>query len=530
MFEPQANAVVAHRYRLLREIGRGGMGSVWEAVDQELDAPCALKFILNQSTKPPEVRARFMREARAVARLQSPHVVSIRSVGEWQEALYIAMELLVGETLFDRLARTGTLSSYETARVVDQIASVLSIAHRDGIVHRDLKPDNIWLWSQGELLVKLLDFGVAKHALDDGAFLKTATGTLVGTPYYMSPEQAAGDRHVDHRSDLWSLAIIAVQCLGGRLPFESTGLGQLLASIITGATPPIADLYPAAPPQLQQWWVRATSKDPSERYQSAHALADEFAMALSLRTVKAPLDGDGSPRHASQPPPSPAKADPRERLVATSSLSPVTARPVPTEVIDGAARSWVAGDIAGKLRHDQGAIEGGPPPNDASSADASMNGKPNVSPLAKPRSWLLAAAALAALAGGWLVWGVNNVPPPPPLNELASPSVTDEIPQPAAAFSPTIELSHDSLPSGAEPSTNDTLSATTGAPPPSPSANPPSASSARPVASTASRRPRPAPIPVATRRAPHVSPSPPIQSPPKARPQSKSSLEDRVGF
>lgn len=332
MFEPHANAVVAHRYRLLHEIGRGGMGSVWKATDIDLDAPCALKFIVNQHTKPSEIRARFVREAKAVARLQTPHVVSIRGVGEWEGALYIAMELLAGETLFSRLAHTKTLSPRDTCRVVTQVASVLTIAHSEGIVHRDLKPENIWLWSHGELFVKLLDFGVAKHALDEGSLLKTATGMLVGTPYYMSPEQAAGDRQVDYRSDLWSLAIIAAQCLGGRLPFQSNGLGLLLASIIHGNTPPLTELYSGSTPDLERWWATATAKDPAARFQSAEALAREFTLALGFR----PLE----PSVAAAAQPMPDLPQRNNALAATSSLSPVTANPSKTQSVGSPGELW----------------------------------------------------------------------------------------------------------------------------------------------------------------------------------------------
>lgn len=282
MFIPAADAVVAHRYRLLEEIGRGGMGAIWRAVDTELDAPCALKFILDQRDKPKQARARFLREAQAAARLQSPHVVSVRSVGEWDEALYIAMELLTGETLAQRLRRLKLLTPAQTLQLVQQVALVLNMSHHANIVHRDLKPANIWLWSGADVFVKVLDFGVAKHLNAGGALTNTHSGMLVGTPHYMSPEQAAGDRHVDHRADLWALAVIAVECLSGQRPFDSAGLGQLLSNVINRRSRPLAELYPATTPALEAWWQRATSADPSARYGSAEALARNLALALEL--------------------------------------------------------------------------------------------------------------------------------------------------------------------------------------------------------------------------------------------------------
>src|SRR5690606_18684147 len=245
-------------------------------------------FILDQQAKPKRVRTRFLREARAAAQLQSPHVVSVRSVGEWDEALYISMELLSGETLAQRLKRSGTLTPHETQRVVRQVALVLTMAHRAGIVHRDLKPENIWLWSSAELFVKVLDFGVAKHLRTGGlANTNTNTGALIGTPYYMSPEQAAGDRDVDHRADLWALAVIAIQCLSGRLPFHSTGLGQLLSDIINRRSPPLSELYPDTTPALDAWWRRASAADPNARYPSAESLAFNLALALELESIPA---------------------------------------------------------------------------------------------------------------------------------------------------------------------------------------------------------------------------------------------------
>lgn len=282
MFIPAADAVVAHRYRLIEEIGRGGMGAVWKAVDTQLDAPCALKFILDQQGKPKHVRSRFLREAQAAARLQSPHVVSVRSVGEWDEALYIAMELLTGETLAERLKRTRTLTPRQTLQVVQQVALVLNMSHHANIVHRDLKPENIWLWSGADLFVKVLDFGVAKQLRTNNAETNTNSGMLVGTPYYMSPEQAAGDRDVDHRVDLWALTVIAVECLSGQRPFQSAGLGQLLSNIINRRFQPLAELYPASTPALEAWWLRATAAEPDARYTSAESLTRNLAVALEL--------------------------------------------------------------------------------------------------------------------------------------------------------------------------------------------------------------------------------------------------------
>ncbi len=291
MFSPQHGLVVAQRYSLVREIGRGGMGSVWEARDLELDAPCALKFILEHIASNADLRKRFLREARAVAQLQSPHVVSIRGVGEHEGVLYTAMELLRGETLESRLVRERVLDPLTVLKVVHQIAGVLSLAHAAGITHRDVKPENIWLWEGDNTFAKLIDFGVAKHVLSTSV-VQTSTGSLVGTPKYMSPEQAAGAKSVDHRSDVWSLAVIAVQCLSGACPFESEGFGELLVKIIHGPIPPLRELYPEASDQLGSWWEQASQRNPDERFQSAMALAESFGTALRPSLLPRLLQSD----------------------------------------------------------------------------------------------------------------------------------------------------------------------------------------------------------------------------------------------
>jgi serine/threonine-protein kinase len=279
MFSPSSGFTVGGRYRLEREIGAGAMGSVWAATDLQLDAPCALKFIIDRFATDGGLRERFLREARIAGRLRSPHAVQVLGVGEWEGALYIAMELLEGEPLVDRLERVGCFSPRDTALILEQVAGVLDKAHAAGIVHRDLKPANLWLWPAREPFVKVLDFGVAKQ-IDPTSQSRTATGAVVGTPRYMSPEQASGARQVDHRSDVWSLAVVASECLTGRPVFDAGGVGDLLVKIISGPVPGLHDTAPHLPAQLAQWWRTATARDPSQRFQSAGALSHAFQLAL----------------------------------------------------------------------------------------------------------------------------------------------------------------------------------------------------------------------------------------------------------
>lgn len=274
---------VAGRFRLVRELGKGGMGSVWLAEHMGLDVPCAVKFIDKDGRDNDEMRARFEREAKAAAALRSPNVVQILDYGVWESMPYLAMEYLEGEDLAQRLDRVWVLSPGEAVYVTGQVARALSKAHAAGIVHRDLKPENVYLTRDGdEEIVKVLDFGIAKRSTTELGDSGTKTGSLLGTPFYMSPEQARGVRAVDYRSDLWSLAVIVFQCLTGQLPFESEGLGDLLSKIMFERMPVPSTVKPDLPASFDAWWARAAARDPEERFQSAKELADELAVALGV--------------------------------------------------------------------------------------------------------------------------------------------------------------------------------------------------------------------------------------------------------
>jgi serine/threonine protein kinase len=281
--ELQEGLIVADKFRLVRELGRGGMGSVWLADHMALDIPCAVKFVdKEQAESRPDARVRFEREAKAAAQLRSPHVVQILDHGVWQGIPYIAMEYLEGEDLAHRLERNGRLPYDEILRIVSQVARALSKAHAAGIVHRDLKPENIFLTrdEEGEI-AKVLDFGIAKRstmALGDSG---TKTGSLLGTPFYMSPEQAGGVKGIDYRSDLFSLSTIVFQCVTGHLPFYSEGLGEILGKIMYEALP-VPSATASVPPGFDAWWAKAAARRPVERYQSVKELVDSLARVLGM--------------------------------------------------------------------------------------------------------------------------------------------------------------------------------------------------------------------------------------------------------
>lgn len=283
------NMVVADRYRLSRMIGRGGMGSVWQAQHLGLDVPCAIKFIEGELANVAEAHQRFEREARAAAQLRSPNVVQIMDHGVWQGIPYIAMELLDGEDLGKYIAKKddGRIPVSELGPIIQQVCKALSKAHAAGVVHRDLKPDNIFLVNddEGRPITKILDFGVAKSTSQaiDGS--NTKTGAMLGTPYYMSPEQAQGIKSVDSRSDLWSLAVIVFQCVTGRLPFESEALGDLLVKIIVSPIPVPSEIYRGVPPGFDTWWRKAADRNPEGRYQTAKEFSTSLMMALGQSAI-----------------------------------------------------------------------------------------------------------------------------------------------------------------------------------------------------------------------------------------------------
>lgn len=283
--ERTEGVVVAGRYRLVRKLGAGGMGSVWLAHDTSLDSQLALKLIDDDKAKSDEVRLRFAREAKAAAQLRGAHVVDVFDHGDSDGTLYIAMEYLQGEDLGARLERVGRLDGAATYRIVAHVARALVRAHANGIVHRDLKPENIFL-VQGdeEEIAKVLDFGIAKldaYSLQDKA---TRTGSFLGTPFYVSPEQARG-KSTDYRSDLWSLGIIVFQCLTGRPPFESEALGELMGLILYEDLPRLTQYNPELPATIDAWWERAAMRDRELRFQSAKEMADALGHALGLGKV-----------------------------------------------------------------------------------------------------------------------------------------------------------------------------------------------------------------------------------------------------
>jgi serine/threonine-protein kinase len=266
------------RYSLEREVGRGGMGIVYLAHDVALDRPVALKVLPPALAADATLRERFLREARTAARLSHPNIVPIFAVEEILDVVFFAMPFIEGETLGQRVRMRGPMPPSEAARILREVSWALAYAHAQGVIHRDVKPDNILL-EHGSHRALIADFGIARVTRSEGM---TVSGAVVGTPEFMSPEQASGEV-VDGRSDIYALGIVAFFALSGRLPFEGSSVGAVLAQQITQPAPPIADVTAGLPGQIARVVDRCLAKDPAHRFPKAEDLADALAAAADAR-------------------------------------------------------------------------------------------------------------------------------------------------------------------------------------------------------------------------------------------------------
>jgi serine/threonine protein kinase len=282
----RAGQRVAGKYRLDAVIGRGGMGTVWSATHLSLGQRLAIKLIAREFVRSPEALRRFDAEAKTAARLQSRHVVQVFDNGTLDDGTpYIAMELLDGENLSDRIERHGALALPDTVEIIAQCCKALGRAHAAGIVHRDIKPDNIFLAREPDEdvdVAKILDFGVAKMALGlDNVSQVTGTGALLGTPLYMSPEQIRGSRDVDHRADLYALGLVVYTMLTGQLAIAGESFGDILVNICTRPLPSLGAVAPWLPYAMEAWFQRTCAREPGDRCQSAQELIDTLRTAAS---------------------------------------------------------------------------------------------------------------------------------------------------------------------------------------------------------------------------------------------------------
>lgn len=258
-------AALGAQYDIVRLLGRGGAGEVYLATERLLERPVAIK-VLHRGADDGASRQRFLREARTAARLSHPNIVPLLSFGESGDTLFYVMPYVEGESLETLLRRDGRLHPADARRILGDVASALAYAHQHGVVHRDVKPDNVLIERESGRAM-LTDFGIAR--LNAEAPALTQTGTIVGTPHYMSPEQASGERAVDGRADLYALGVIGYRMLSGRLPFEGRTIEEVLARRFTTDPPPLTTLVADLPIDLASAVSRCLEREPSARWPDA---------------------------------------------------------------------------------------------------------------------------------------------------------------------------------------------------------------------------------------------------------------------
>jgi serine/threonine protein kinase len=271
------------RIRIVRRLAQGGMADLWIAEHRTLGIEVVVKVLTPRGSRGPTACRRFMREARVTAKVICPHVVRVFDCDDGTASAdgepFLVMELLQGEDLSARIARTGRLSIRETVTIVEHVSLALQATHGLGIVHRDVKPENVFVVEGPEgMLAKLVDFGVAKDAAEEVLEL-TRADAMMGTPAYMSPEQVVSARDVDSRCDVWSLAVLAYSCLTGKTPFDGPTFGALCVAIHGGKFECASRTRPELPASVDAFFEKAFRSAIALRYQSARELQEAFRQA-----------------------------------------------------------------------------------------------------------------------------------------------------------------------------------------------------------------------------------------------------------
>ncbi len=516
--------IVAERYRLEEPIGAGGMGMVWRAEHIQLRSPVAIKVLPRQVARDEARSARFIREAQAAAAIRSTNVVQVLDYGVEDGVAYIAMEYLEGESLADRLDRKVRLGARETLTIITQVARAIARAHKKGIIHRDLKPANIFLASEedGEV-VKVLDFGIAKLTdKKEGTDRTTQTGYLLGTPNYMSPEQTRGHMVVDHRTDIWSLGVVAFECLCGVRPIDGETVGDIIYKICSEPLPRPSQVAPV-PVGFDRWFRKATERDPDLRFQSARAMALALADAMgsdvplsepdtldSGERVSIELSDTLAAKRASERAP---RSDDAITAVAPSAANEprvsdgetgAGARPDAASDAPVTARSSEPGS---ELELDEETSDDAAPPrlettSMSSLRHASAMSRTAETPAAAPQRWLL-AAGVAFAAGVILVFVLGRSPAATEGPGAAPPTGLESAPA-GASVEPTAEVSEPESAPPVAPSGEDEALSASAAPEPLPSAAPSVAAPPPQRAVPTPRPPRPTPPPT-----PNVQPPAP---------------------
>lgn len=397
---------VTANVRLLRPLGAGGMGRVWLAQHEGLHSEVVVKFLSEALEGDAEAMERFSREAAAASRVKSPHVVQMLDHGVTAAGQpYIVMEHLEGRDLGQWLDSHGKLPIPSIREIVVQLSRALEKAHQSGIIHRDIKPENIFLCDAGDgaLFVKLLDFGIAKGATTLNG-RGTATGNVMGSPFYMSPEQLTGARDLGPATDLWSVGIVLFELLTGKRPYEADTLGALALMVHQETFPDVLGADPTLPPTLRAFFARACAKRPADRFSRASELAEAFTAASQGLEFAGPRSVPVSGPVGSMPAPS---------LVPSS--SPIAFPGT------GSSRAEIA------LARTEATTDG--------SLGVARNAS-TVPPRSSFPVWIPVVALVALLGAGGLFWALHKGPTAPSLAASALASASAPVPAASAATAP----------------------------------------------------------------------------------------------
>jgi serine/threonine-protein kinase len=324
--------LISGKYRIERQLGAGGMGTVYVAENVDIGRRVAIKILNSAYAHQSDAISRFQREARAAAQIGHPNIVEIYDMGRTEDGVpYMVMELLEGDTLLGLSSRLGRVPPAQAVDVMVQLLSAIGVAHAIGIIHRDLKPENIFLAKKGQRtdFVKVLDFGVAKFhdAISSTSGRLTRDGSLVGTPAYMSPEQARGTKKLDARSDLYAAGVVMYEMLSGRLPHEGDTYNEMIVAIAGTDPPPLSRVAPGVPPGLAKVVARAMSREPDARYQTASQFSDALQPFVEAMEIDVPVVSMGTPSPGVYgPAPTIETPPPRESLATAISDSGVRRR------------------------------------------------------------------------------------------------------------------------------------------------------------------------------------------------------------
>lgn len=427
------------KYEIIRRLGAGGMGAVYEGIHTEIGKRVAIKVLSPAISAIPGVRVRFLREAQLTTKVRHPHIVDVTDIGNESGQAYIVMELLQGEDLSQRLERSP-LSPQELADYLLPVCAAVGAAHRAGITHRDLKPQNIFLSKSAlSLQPKVLDFGISKGTDGVGAATLTGTGGVIGTPFYFAPEQILDPKSAGPASDQYALGVIMYECLTGRRPFESDNLFMVFQAIVSGETAPPRQLRPDIPPELEQVILRAMSREPRARFPSTDDLGRAVLPFASSRQRSIWEDTFG--------PTGPTDGTSAPVVVATQPLASFTPRtPTPPPYL---STPQAPGLSSGRpaVMNAIGTLTPGVTPRPTAST---FDDRPDPAVVLaqfqarKRRNALVGVAVLAlAVAGGAAVFVLSGPSKPPvEANPPAAPPASHPaaVPAPAKPATPTAEV------------------------------------------------------------------------------------------